>query len=289
MNGRRKAIRGGLAVFGMLLAMAGCDSQRISELEEGVATEADVRARFGTPDAVWDEPGGGRIFEYNRQPAGQRNYQITVGPDGRMTALRQVLQPATFAKVQPGMTAAQVRRLLGRPEFVPFAHVDPATTTTMADRVASGMCWRRAPAPARRPAAPAHAPCRPPAAAAGAHVGGGAGDGAGGGKAAEKRRGEVGDALGDEFLVGVVAVVDGAVGDPRRQQRLDGAEQGDGEGRGDQLAEGGPGRAGQRKGGQSCGMPLKRLPMVSTGRCSRHWPPWRAPARPAGRAGGAGG
>ncbi len=130
MNGRRKAIRGGLAVFGMLLAMAGCDSQRISELEEGVATEADVRARFGTPDAVWDEPGGGRIFEYNRQPAGQRNYQITVGPDGRMTALRQVLQPATFAKVQPGMTAAQVRRLLGRPaRTTPYAltretHVD---------------------------------------------------------------------------------------------------------------------------------------------------------------------
>ncbi|HWS04481.1 MAG TPA: outer membrane protein assembly factor BamE [Burkholderiaceae bacterium] len=130
MNGRRKAIQGGLAVFGMLLAMAGCDSQRISELEEGVATEADVRARFGTPDAVWDEPGGGRIFEYNRQPAGQRNYQITVGPDGRMTALRQVLQPATFAKVQPGMTAAQVRRLLGRPaRTTPYAltretHVD---------------------------------------------------------------------------------------------------------------------------------------------------------------------
>jgi len=130
MNGRRKAIQGGLAVFGMLLAMAGCDSQRISELEEGVATEADVRARFGTPDAVWDEPGGGRIFEYNRQPAGQRNYQITVGPDGRMTALRQVLQPANFAKVQPGMTAAQVRRLLGRPaRTTPYAltretHVD---------------------------------------------------------------------------------------------------------------------------------------------------------------------
>ena len=130
MNGRRKAIRGGLAVFGMLLAMAGCDSQRISELEEGVATEADVRARFGTPDAVWDEPGGGRIYEYNRQPAGQRNYQITVGPDGRMTALRQVLQPATFAKVQPGRTAAQVRRLLGRPaRTTPYAltretHVD---------------------------------------------------------------------------------------------------------------------------------------------------------------------
>ncbi len=60
-------------------------------------------------------------------------------------------------------------------------------------------------------------------AAAGADVGGGAGDGAGGGEAAEQRRGDVGDALRHEFLVGVVAVVDLAVGDAGGQQRLDGA------------------------------------------------------------------
>jgi hypothetical protein len=75
------------------------------------------------------------------------------------------------------------------------------------------------------------------AAAAGAHVGGGAGDGAGGCEAAEQRRGGW-PALGDELLVGVVAVLDGRIGDPRRQQRFDGAEQGDGEGRRDQLAQG---------------------------------------------------
>lgn len=122
MNGRRMTVQGALAVLGMLLALGGCDKQRITELEEGVATEADVRARFGAPETVWDEPDGSRVFEYNRQPAGQRNYQITVGPDGRMTALRQVLNPANFAKIQPGMTAAQVRRLLGRPaRTTPFA------------------------------------------------------------------------------------------------------------------------------------------------------------------------
>lgn len=104
-----------------LLVLAACDAQRISELEEGVATEADVRARFGEPEKVWDAPGGARIFEYNRQPAGQRNYMITVGPDGRMSALRQVLTPANFAKVMPGMRLDEVRRLLGRPAKVtPF-------------------------------------------------------------------------------------------------------------------------------------------------------------------------
>jgi outer membrane protein assembly factor BamE (lipoprotein component of BamABCDE complex) len=100
---------------GAALLLAACDPQRISELEEGVSTEADVRARFGTPENIWDEPGGARTFEYNRNPAGHQNYMITIGPDGKMTALRQVLNPTTFARVQPGMSMEEVRRMLGKP------------------------------------------------------------------------------------------------------------------------------------------------------------------------------
>ncbi len=98
-----------------LLALAGCDEQRIRELEEGVSTESQVRERFGEPDRVWPEEGGARTLEYNRQPAGRRNYMITIGTDGRMSALVQVLAPHHFAKVVPGMHEDQVRRLLGRP------------------------------------------------------------------------------------------------------------------------------------------------------------------------------
>ena len=105
-----------------LLALVGCDPKRISELEEGVSTEADVRARFGQPENIWDGPGGERIFEYNRQPSGHQNYMISIGPDGRMTALRQVLTPATFAKVRPGMMMEEVRKLLGKPmKKTPYA------------------------------------------------------------------------------------------------------------------------------------------------------------------------
>jgi outer membrane protein assembly factor BamE (lipoprotein component of BamABCDE complex) len=104
-----------------LLALAGCDQQAIKELEEGVATEADVRARFGEPENIWDAPNGGRTFEYNRQPAGHRNFMITIGPDGRMSALRQVLTPQNFAKVLPGMPMEEVRKLLGKPmKITPF-------------------------------------------------------------------------------------------------------------------------------------------------------------------------
>jgi hypothetical protein len=99
----------------LLCGLAGCDPQRIGELEEGVSTEADVKARFGEPEMVWPEAGGGRTLEYNRNPTAHKNYMITIAPDGRMTALRQVLNPDNFARIQPGMTVEQVRRMLGRP------------------------------------------------------------------------------------------------------------------------------------------------------------------------------
>jgi outer membrane protein assembly factor BamE (lipoprotein component of BamABCDE complex) len=120
-----------LAAMGLLsfvLGLVGCDPQRIAELEEGVATEADVRARFGEPEKIWEaadmadtpQPGaaaapGARTFEYNRQPQGQANYMITIGADGKMSALRQVLTPRNFEKVLPGMRMEQVRKMLGKP------------------------------------------------------------------------------------------------------------------------------------------------------------------------------
>lgn len=122
----------GLAGLGGLM---GCDQQRVAELEESVATEADVRARFGEPEKVWDAgdmaktpmPGaaaapGSKTFEYNRQPAGNVNYMITIGPDGKMSALRQVLSPQNFAKVLPGMPMETVRKMLGKPmKITPYA------------------------------------------------------------------------------------------------------------------------------------------------------------------------
>lgn len=109
-------------IAGMLAAVAlgavglvGCDQHKIDKLEEGLSTEADVRAEFGEPAYVWNESDGSRTFEYNRQPAGHRNYMVTIGPDGKMSALRQVLAPQMFEKIQPGMTDEQVRRMLGMP------------------------------------------------------------------------------------------------------------------------------------------------------------------------------
>ena len=118
----------GAGLLALLVGLAGCDEQRISELREGVSTEAEVRARFGEPEKVWEAqdmaslplPGvtaepGARTLEYNRQPEGMVNYMITIAPDGKMSALRQVLTPQNFARVAPGMSMEQVRKMLGKP------------------------------------------------------------------------------------------------------------------------------------------------------------------------------
>lgn len=107
----RRAVLLGAAVWGL----AACDQHKIAKLEEGVATEADVRREFGNPAAVFDEPGGARTLEYPRQPEGQTNYFITIGGDGKMSSLRQVLKDDSFVRIKPGLDKAEVRRLLGRP------------------------------------------------------------------------------------------------------------------------------------------------------------------------------
>jgi outer membrane protein assembly factor BamE (lipoprotein component of BamABCDE complex) len=103
------------SLLGSLLALLGCDPQKIAKLEEGVATEADVRKQFGEPHATYSEADGGKTFEYSRQPEGQVAYMITIGTDGKMSALRQVLKNTEFAKIKPGMDKGDVRRVLGKP------------------------------------------------------------------------------------------------------------------------------------------------------------------------------
>lgn len=107
----------GLAVAAVLLGalLAGCDPQRVARLEEGVSTEVDVRKQFGDPVTVTVNPDGSRVMDYPRQPEGWTNYVITIGADGKMSSLRQLLNPDNFARVTPGLTGQQVRDLLGRP------------------------------------------------------------------------------------------------------------------------------------------------------------------------------
>lgn len=105
----------GVAIVVMLALTAGCDPQRVAQLEEGVSTEVEVRKQFGDPVTVTVEVDGTRTLEYPRQPEGWTNYVIRIGPDGKMSSLRQLLNDDNFARVQLGMNMPDVRLLLGRP------------------------------------------------------------------------------------------------------------------------------------------------------------------------------
>ena len=129
-----QVLRAALAV-GTLVGLVGlvaCDPQRVDKLEEGVSTEVDVRKQFGDPVTVTVQPDGSRTMDYPRQPEGWTNYVIQIGPDGKVSSLRQLLNPDNFAKVQPGATRQQVRDRLGR----------PAKTTTYALKNEEVWDWR---------------------------------------------------------------------------------------------------------------------------------------------------
>ena len=89
-----------------------------------------------------------------------------------------------------------------------------------------------------------------------ADVGGGARDRAGRRNSAEQRRGDVRDALRDQFDVGIVPVAAHPVGDDRRQQAFDRGEQRHRERRGQQRQMISPARnAGTGNGGRPVGIP----------------------------------
>ena len=96
-----------------VLALGGCD--RVSQLEEGVSTEVQVRKEFGDPVTITVEADGSRTFDYPRQPEGWTNYLIKIGADGKVASIRQLLTPDNFARVTPGLSQLEVRSILGRP------------------------------------------------------------------------------------------------------------------------------------------------------------------------------
>ena len=108
-------------VLAATFALSACDKQKIAELAPGQATEADVRSKFGTPDDIWEEENGARVLEFSRQPEGTSNYQIAIDTQGKLIAVKQVLTVENVARVKPGMSELEIRRLIGKPgQITPY-------------------------------------------------------------------------------------------------------------------------------------------------------------------------
>ncbi|CAG9180104.1 outer membrane protein assembly factor BamE domain-containing protein [Cupriavidus pinatubonensis] len=94
------------------------DSQLFKGIEPGQSTEEDVLRQAGKPDIVWEEENGARRLEYPRGPEGATTWMVTIGADGKVARIEQVLTAENFTRVRPGMNQDQVRRILGKPTKV---------------------------------------------------------------------------------------------------------------------------------------------------------------------------
>lgn len=104
-------------LFSGLLAalLPACDSINLDKLTPGVTTMVQTREIMGPPTMEWEDADGSATWEYTRMPYGIVNYMVDFGPDRVVRAVRQVLTEENFAKVRPGMTRDEIRRLLGQP------------------------------------------------------------------------------------------------------------------------------------------------------------------------------
>ena len=97
------AILGGCANYGSIAPGTGADQ---------------VRARMGTPAEVWKNGDGTETWEYPTSPNGWYTYMVDLGPDHTVRDVHQVLDDPYFAKIQPGQSRDQVRRVLGAPKDI---------------------------------------------------------------------------------------------------------------------------------------------------------------------------
>ena len=95
-----------------------CDGVNLGKLKPGITTAQQVREIMGPPTMQWADDDGTQTWEYPRTPNGVVNYMLDFGPDGVLRAVRQVLTAENLARVTPGMTREQIRRLLGQPAHV---------------------------------------------------------------------------------------------------------------------------------------------------------------------------
>lgn len=103
------------------------DALLLRGLTPGVTTEAQIRDQMGQPETERTFTDGSKRFEYPRGPQGLATYMVDIDPQGKLRAVTQVLTAENFAKIRPGMTQDEVRRLLGKPGEVAVYRLKPET------------------------------------------------------------------------------------------------------------------------------------------------------------------
>lgn len=97
------------------IVLPACDAVNLPEIRPGISTQTEVAERMGKPSAVHWNDDGSATWEYNRQPAGSECHMITFDRDQKVQRVEQVLNDNNYARITPGLSKDDVRRILGAP------------------------------------------------------------------------------------------------------------------------------------------------------------------------------
>ena len=77
---------------------------------------AEARQGFG-PSAEYPLPGGGTRLEFRQGSFGRQTYMLDFDAGGRLVSTQQVLTPANFEAIRPGMSQQEVLARIGQPAY----------------------------------------------------------------------------------------------------------------------------------------------------------------------------
>lgn len=97
----------------LMLVIGGCESYSGRGLKPGEDRLEDVLHVMGQPAMRWQNADGSSQLAYPRGPMGFHTYMVTIGSDGKLRQIENVMDENHFGRVQPGMSKEEVLRILG--------------------------------------------------------------------------------------------------------------------------------------------------------------------------------
>ena len=111
-----RSVRGGAAALSLALLAACAVLRPPGSLPVGTPI-AEARQGFG-PSAEYPLAGGGTRLEFRQGSYGRQTYMLDFDAGGRLVSSQQVLTPANFETIRPGMRQEDVLVRIGQPAFV---------------------------------------------------------------------------------------------------------------------------------------------------------------------------
>lgn len=100
-------------IFFSALLLSACGAYLGYDLKPGEDSLEDVVRALGNPAMRWQNEDGSAQLAFPRGPMGYHTYMATIGADGKLRHIVNVLDEKNFARIRPGMSKEEVLRILG--------------------------------------------------------------------------------------------------------------------------------------------------------------------------------